>query len=54
MSVLCKRDASFDQNIIMVVFQFVILYLNILVYEMKQPSQRLLGNYKDIYVSMFI
>ena len=38
MPVLCKRGASFKLNIIMVAYKFHMLYLNILVYKLKQPS----------------
>ena len=41
MSVRCKRRASFKSDIIMVGYELLIFYLNILVYKLKQLSRRL-------------
>ena len=40
MPILCKRGASFKLDIIMIAYKLLILYLNILVYKLKQPSHR--------------
>ena len=41
MPVLCKRGASFKPDIIMDACKILILYHNILVYKLKQPSHGL-------------